>query len=199
MYASPKGDLLLLAATILDRTTAFFDLLGGELFFAPYGSIACLDGPTSGFGVDVGVGATDLAYARLVIASDVASDLTGKWDQIGMRHDMVDETAFECFIGQHEIPRKTHFSGSAKANGLGEQNRESPSGHHTDARVGVAKLGMFGSDQKVAIQRQFKSASDGDTVDCSDEWFFEGWERSAYAVSIWATISSGSGAKVVAS
>jgi hypothetical protein len=130
----------LLAATILDRSTAFFDLFGGELLFAPQRPVSGLGGPMTGLGVDFGVCTPDLANPRLVITSDVASDLTGKRDQIGMRHDMVDETAFECFIGQHEIPRKTHFSGSAKANGLGEQNREPPSGHHADASVSVAKL-----------------------------------------------------------
>ena len=183
----------------MDSSAAFFNFFSGELFFAPHCTIACLNGPTSRFGMDLGIGAANLAHAGLFVAGNISGDLAGKRDQIGMRHDMVDETAFECFIGQHEISRETHLTGSAKANGLGEQNRESPSGHHTNARVGVAELGMFGSDQKVAIQRQFKSASDGDTVDCSDEWFFEGWERSANSVSVGATVSSGSGAKVVAS
>ena len=149
--------------------------------------------------MDFGIGAANLAHAGLFVSGDISGNLAGKRDQVGMGHNVIDQSAVVCLWGQHEIPRKTHFSGTAKANGLGEQNRESPSGHHTDARMGVAKLGMFGSDQKVAIQRQFKSASDGDTVDCSDEWFFEGWERSAYAVSIGATVSSGARTKVVAS
>jgi hypothetical protein len=68
----------LLAATILDGSAAFFDLFSGELFFAPHCAVAGLNSPTSGFSMDFGVGATDLANARLVIASDVASDLTGK-------------------------------------------------------------------------------------------------------------------------
>jgi hypothetical protein len=120
MSAFPKGNCLLLAATILDRSTAFFDLFGGELLFAPQRPVSGLGGPMTGLGVDFGVCTPDLANPRLVVASNVTSDLAGKWHQLSMRHDMVDESAFECFVGQHEIARKAHFSGSAHTDGLGE-------------------------------------------------------------------------------
>jgi hypothetical protein len=110
----------LLAATILDGSAAFFDLFSGELFFAPHCTIACLNGPSSGFGMDFAIGAANLANPRLVVASNVTSDLAGKWHQLSMRHDMVNEAAFEGFVGQHEIASETHFSGSAHTDGLGE-------------------------------------------------------------------------------
>jgi hypothetical protein len=70
----------LLAATILDGSAAFFNLFSGELFFAPYGAVAGLNSPTSGFSMDFGVGATDLAHAGLVVSGDISGDLPGKRD-----------------------------------------------------------------------------------------------------------------------
>jgi hypothetical protein len=80
MSAIPKGNCLLLAATILDGSAAFFDLFSGELFFAPHCTIACLNGPSSGFGMDFAIGAANLAHAGLVVSGDISGDLSGKRD-----------------------------------------------------------------------------------------------------------------------
>jgi hypothetical protein len=80
MSAIPKGNCLLLAATILDGSAAFFDLFGGELFFAPHCTIACLNRPTSGFGMDFGVSAANLTHPRLVVSGDISGNLAGKRD-----------------------------------------------------------------------------------------------------------------------
>jgi hypothetical protein len=68
----------LLAATILDGSAAFFDLFSGELFFAPHCTIACLNRPTSGFGMDFGVSAANLTHPRLVVSSDISGNLAGE-------------------------------------------------------------------------------------------------------------------------
>jgi hypothetical protein len=71
---------LLLAATILNGTAAFFNLFSGELLFAPYCAIAGLNGPSSGFGMDFAVSAANLANPRLIIPCDISSDLAGERD-----------------------------------------------------------------------------------------------------------------------
>jgi hypothetical protein len=69
---------LLLAATILNGTAAFFNLFSGELLFAPYCAIAGLNGPSSGFGMDFAVSAANLTHPRLVVSSDISGNLAGK-------------------------------------------------------------------------------------------------------------------------
>jgi hypothetical protein len=69
---------LLLAATILNGTAAFFNLFSGELLFAPYCAIAGLNGPSSGFGMDFAVSAANLTHPRLVVSSDISGNLAGE-------------------------------------------------------------------------------------------------------------------------
>jgi hypothetical protein len=68
----------LLATAILDSSAALFDLFSGELLFAPHCTIACLNRPTGGFGMDFGVSAANLTHPRLVVSSDISGNLAGE-------------------------------------------------------------------------------------------------------------------------
>ena len=90
-------------------------------------------------------------------------------DQVGVRHDVVDEPEGERFVGEHEVAGEAHLPGPADADGLGQQHRESPARHHADAGVRVAELGVLAGDEEVTVERQLEPAGDGDPVDRTDQ------------------------------
>ena len=87
-------------------------------------------------GRDLGVGAADLAHARLVVADDVGRQLAGERQQLVVGHDVVDEPPLQRLVGRHEVAGEAHLAGPAHADRLRQQHGEAPAGH--DARPGSA-------------------------------------------------------------
>ncbi len=57
----------------------------------------------------------------------------------------------------------------ADADALREQDREAPTGHDADARVGVGETGPIGGDEEVAVERDLEAPRHRDPVHRADQ------------------------------
>ena len=149
------------AAAGHDRLAAGGDLLGAERRLRQASESRASISQPSVVGVDLVVGAADLAHAGLVVADDVGGELAGERDQLVVGHHVVDEAELERLVGVEEVAGEAHLARPAHADRLRQQHGQPPTRHDADAGVGVAEAGPLRRDEEVAVERQLEAAGDG--------------------------------------
>ena len=127
------------------------------------------------------VGPPQAPHRVAVDAADVGGELGAERQQLGVRHDVVDEADAQRLLRVDEVAGEAHLARAAHADRLDEQDRAAPARLQADAGVGVAEQRALGGDEEVAVERDLQAAGDRRPVDRPDQRDLQRRDRPAAA------------------
>ena len=103
------------------------------------------------------------------MALDGLTPFLGFCEQIGMRHNLVDQADIDGFLGRESAGEEDHLAGQTLANHAGNVLGRTYGRAGANFGTGLAEMGLVGSDHHVTPQGELVSATHAPAIDHGDD------------------------------